>query len=408
MAYRYESFAKTFAEPPTVLVLLALGDYGSRMLAGIQAHAGSAGWRLQTVEYVRRRASRYSLSRSPAGETVADLIDFWHPSGIVVQSLHPPVGFRQDDFPGLPVVFLDRTPDTLPAGTACVCSDPESVARAAALELLRPGTGDLAFVPWFHNQAWSRERGEAFARLVAMNGKRLHVFRHPAGAAAERRLADHLAPWVAALPRPCGVFAANDQMAEGVLAACHKAGIAVPDEISVVGVDDNVGVCENTKPTLSSRGLAFEGGGRMAAELLGLLMEGRTPASVVRRYGALGLTRRESSRFLTVADAAVRRALEFIRLHACEGIGPRDAVKAMGLSRTQADVRFRAAVLHTLLDEIHRVRLDRAKELAARGVSPAAIADLCGYSSLADLHRVFRQRAGMTLKEWVQGRTRSV
>ena len=395
-------------EPPTVLVLLALGDYGSRMLAGVQAHAHDAGWRLQTVEYVRRRASRYSLSRSPAGESVADLIDFWHPSGIVVQSLHPPVGFRQDDFPGLPVVFLDRTPDTLPAGAACVYGDPEDVARVAARELMQPAVGDLGFVPWFRDQAWSRERGEAFARLVAMNGKRLHVFRHPAGAAAERRLADHLAPWVASLPKPCGIFAVNDQIAEGVLAACLKAGVAVPDEIAVVGVDDNVGVCENTTPTLSSVGLDFEGGGRAAGRLLGELMAGRAPSKVVRLFGALGLTRRESSLSLTVPDAAVRRALEFIRLHACDGIGPRDAVKAMGLSRTQADVRFRAAVRHTLLDEIHHVRLERAKELAARGVAPAAIADECGYSSLADLHRVFRQRIGMTMKEWVQGRTTSV
>ena len=387
---------------PTVLVLLARGDFASCMLTGIQAHAHEAGWRLQTIEYVRRRASRYSLSRSPAGESVADLIDFWHPSGVIVHSLHPPVGFRQDDFPGRPVVFLDRTPDTLPEGTACVYCDPESVTRAAALELMQPGFDDFAFVPWFHDQAWSRWRGDAFARLVAMNGKRLHVFRHPAGAAAERNLADHLAPWVASLPKPCGVFAVNDQIAEGVLAACLMAGIAVPDELAVVGIDDNVGVCENTKPTLSSVRLDFEGSGRAAGALLGKLMAGRTPSTAVRLFGALGLTRRESSLSLSVPDAAVRKALEFIRLHACEGIGPRDVVRAMGISRTQADLRFRAAVRHTLLDEVHLVRLARAKELVARGVAPAAIADMCGYSSLADLQRVFRRRVGKTMRAWAK------
>ena len=387
---------------PTVLVLIALGDYASSMLAGIQAHAHEAGWRLQTIEYVRRRASRYSLSRSPTGESVADLIDFWHPSGIIVHCLHPPVGFRQDDFPGLPVVFLDRTPDTLPEGTACVHCDPESVTRTAALELMQPGFNDFAFVPWFHDQAWSRWRGDVFARLVAMNGKRLHVFRHPANAADKRHLADYLAPWVASLPKPCGVFAVNDQIAEGVLAACLMEGIAVPDEIAVVGVDDNVGVCENTNPTLSSVGLDFEGGGRAACALLGKLMAGRTPSPAVRLFGALRLTRRESSLSLSVPDAAVRKALEFIRLHACEGIGPRDVVRAMGISRTQADLRFRAAVRHTLLDEVHLVRLAHAKELVACGVAPAAIADMCGYSSLADLQRVFRRRVGKTMRAWAK------
>jgi LacI family transcriptional regulator len=121
-----------------------------------------------------------------------------------------------------------------------------------------------------------------------------------------------------------------------------------------------------------------------------------------RVFGATRLTRRASSRILPVPDAAVRKALEFIRLHACEGIGPRDVVKAMGISRTQADLRFRAAVRHTLLDEIHLVRLARAKELVARGIAPAAVADRCGYSSLADLQRVFRRRVGMTMRAWAR------
>ena len=397
-----------FAAPPTVLVLLHLGDYGSRMLAGLQAFAREAGWRLQTVEYSHSPRDHYRLTRSPAGESVADLLDFWKPGGCIVQCVPPHNALQPGDFPGIPVVFLDRTPDTLPEGAVCVSSDAASVVRAASHELLQTGFADFAYVPWPGDDAWSRRRGEEFEKLVVMNGKRLHVFRYPSRRVSLDRLAEQLAPWVASLPKPCGVFAANDQIAEGVLVACGMRGIAVPDEVAVVGVDDNEGVCENTIPTLTSVRMDFEGGGRAAGEALAAMIARGVWTGESRFFGAAKLTRRESSRVLTVPDAAVRTALEYIRLHACEEIGPRDVVKAMGLSRTQADVRFRAAVRHTLLDEIHRVRLEHAKELAVRGVAPAAIADECGYSSLADLHRVFRHRVGMTLREWTRGRTLTV
>ena len=386
----------------TILVLLLPGDYGSRMLAGIREYANAVGWHLQTIEYSNDRKSRYRLTRTPMGDSVADLLRFWRPSGCIVLCVPPPTALQPEDFPGVPVVFLDRTPDTLPDGTVCVSCDAASITRAASHELLQTGFADFAYVPWPSDDAWSRQRGEAFAKLVAMNGKRLHVFRYPSRRVSLDRLAELLSPWVKALPKPCGVFAANDQIAEGVLVACSMLGISVPDEMAVVGVDDNKGICESTIPTLTSVRLDFEGGGYAAADTLAKMIANGVRTGENRIFGAAGLTRRESSRILPVPDGAVRKALEFIRLHACEGIGPRDVVRAMGISRTQADLRFRAAVRHTLLDEVHLVRLARAKELVARGVAPAAVADMCGYSSLADLQRVFRRRVGKTMRAWAK------
>ena len=392
----------TDTRQPTVLVLLIPGDYGSRVLVGIRQYAASAGWHLQPVEYSNDLKSRYLLTRTPTGDSVADLLRFWRPSGCIVLCVPQPTSFQPEDFPGIPVVFHDRSPDTLPAGTVCVSCDAASITRAASHELMQTGFADFAYVPWPGDIAWSRQRGEEFAKLVAMNGKRLHVFRYPSRRISLDRLAELLSPWVEALPKPCGVFAASDQIAEGVLVACGMKGVSVPDEIAVVGVDDNEGICESTIPTLTSVRMNVEGGGRAAAEALADMIAKDVRTGESRVFGAAGLTRRESSRILPVPDAAVRKALEFIRLHACEGIGPRDVVRAMGISRTQADVRFRAAVRHTLLDEVHLVRLARVKELVARGVAPAAVADMCGYSSLADLQRVFRRRVGKTMREWAK------
>jgi LacI family transcriptional regulator len=108
---------------------------------------------------------------------------------------------------------------------------------------------------------------------------------------------------------------------------------------------------------------------------------------------------RASSRF--ARDRRVARAQEFIRLGACgEGFGPRDVVRAMGLSRTQADVVFRAATGHTILDEIHAVRIARAKELLAQGQRADIVAAECGYASDDDFRRDFRRRLGTTPRKW--------
>ena len=392
----------TDTRQPTILVLLFPGGYATRKLDGIREYANAVGWHLQTIEYSNDRKSRYRLTRAPMGESIADLLRFWRPSGCIVLSVPPPAALQPEDFPGIPVVFLDRMPDTLPDGAVCVSCDAASITRAASHELLQTGFDDFAYVPWPRDEAWSRQRGEAFATVVAMNGKRLHVFRYPSRRVSLDRLAELLSPWIEALPKPCGVFAANDQIAEGVLVACSMKGVSVPDEIAVVGVDDNEGVCECTIPTLTSVRMDFEGSGRAAAEALAKMIAQGVQTGENRVFGAAGLTRRASSRILPVPDAAVRKALEFIRLHACEGIGPRDVVRAMGISRTQADLRFRAAVRHTLLDEVHLVRLARVKELISRGIAPAAVADMCGYSSLADLQRVFRNRVGTTLRAWAK------
>ena len=108
---------------------------------------------------------------------------------------------------------------------------------------------------------------------------------------------------------------------------------------------------------------------------------------------------RASTRF--VRDRRVAQSLEFIRLHACtEKFGPRDVVREMGVSRALADRLFRSVLGHTLLEEIHAVRLARAKVLLSAGTQPDLVAAECGYASYDDFRRVFRRRVGTTARQW--------
>lgn len=390
----------------TILVLLPCGsDWSNQLFAGVQKYARTANWHLQKVEYSALNKGGYRLYRSPAefGQelNVAELLKFWNPDGCIASysnlahDLLSPANFKN-----CPVVFLDRL---IPVGklrAACVCSDDELIAKLAAKELLMTGYGDFAYVPYLIDYPWSRDRGKAFSKFVQMNGKRFHSFRYPDRRECPDSLIGMLSPWIRTLPKPCGVFAANDTIAEAVLLACSSNAITVPDEIAVVGVDDVVHLCENSRPTLSSVHRNLVNAGFIAAETLEELMEAKN-GSVPSRTFAAGLVRRKSSCIVKGNDRRVAKAVEYIRCHACDGIGPRQVVREMGISRTLADQSFRTARGHTILDEIHAIRLGHVKDLLARDIAPSVIAGRCGYSSLVDLRRVFKARLGMTMREYV-------
>jgi AraC-like DNA-binding protein len=113
--------------------------------------------------------------------------------------------------------------------------------------------------------------------------------------------------------------------------------------------------------------------------------------------------RRDSSRLAWQRDRRVARAEEWIRLHACdEGVGPRDVVRAMGVSRTTADRLFRAVSDRTILGQIQSARIERAKERLRAGASADIVAVECGFASTLDFRRVFRRLVGMPVVAWTK------
>lgn len=389
----------------TVLVFLSsTGNFAMRRQAGIWRTARARGWRLHTLIYSMRPGGGYRLHRSPAGGSVAEVLDFWRPDGCIVDCCGGRDAIPGREFRKTPTVFLDPPSQVGKKDRAVVFSDESSIARVAGEELIRSGFGDLAWVPWPGRSAWSRERGRAFAAFAEASGRRFHAFSHPRGALETERMSQNLLPWLRGLPKPVGVFAANDAAAEAVLVACASLGIHVPDKVGVIGADDLEYICENTSPTLSSIQRDFVGAGVEAATLLGDLMDAPEKTFTSRQYGALRVVRRESTRFEKMRNWRVAKALEFIRLHACSGIGPKDVAKAMFISRPMADDAFRKEMGSTILAQIHAVRLDTAKDMLLRGLRPDIVAQECGYSSTNDFRRVFKHRLGTTIGKWLKER----
>lgn len=390
------------ASPVVLLFRGSLCEMSCREFEGMSRFAGEVGWSLQTIEFSSAADTRFH-DKSHRNVDVKALLRFWRPAGCIVECSGRDSTLPVEAFGRVPVVFLDSHPSVAGATRVCVSSDAASIASVAARELLSASFQDYAYVPWPEDTVWSRERGEEFARIVRMNGKNLHVFSGRATISQSIKHSQELSKWCRTLPKPCGVFAANDSIAERVLVACSMAGVSVPGEVTIVGVDDVETITESASVTLSSIRTDNERAGRLAAELLFRWIKGNSRRPESAKFGAIGLVRRESSRRVAGNDARTLRAVEFIRKHACEGIGPAAVAEAIGCSRRLADARFRAATGHTILDEIHSVRLARAKEfLRSPRREISAMPAICGYSSVQDMCRVFKKRIGITMRQYRQ------
>ena len=360
-----------------------------RYANGVCRYARKAGWRVQLIDAARNAPS------------ARQAIDWWRADGCIADWLFMDrMGWTPDVFGNIPTVFIDASRSEPYRSCFSVDHDAADCVRMATDELLALGYGDYAYVGTIVDLDWSAQRCAAFERRMAAVGKRCHVF-HPVPAGGFDMLYRELGPWVASLPRPCGIFAANDKVASRVLNACKLEGIKVPESIAVIGVDDDEMICENAEPTLSSVRPDFERGGFLAAELLDRITKrpNRQPEHLT--YGSEKIVRRNSTRTFKRRDAAVRDAVEWVRLNACKGIAPADVIARVGGSRRSAEMRFRDFSGRSIGEEITAVRLERAKELLSKPLVPIdSIYAECGYSDPTSLRKAFRKTFSQSPREW--------
>ena len=262
--------------PPQVALLLSPSHFSNRqILHGILRYVQShAPWSLDV---------RLGRDDEPARFDEAS----WKFAGVVADRLQPDL-VRLARRHRTPLVLLHDVGAGLPRVAARIVCDNESVARAAAEHLIGRGFTRFAYVGAHGGQKWSVERSVAFAGELARHGFSCAVY---PGSGSERGGADGdsgsepaLGRWLKALEKPVAVFAAYDLRALGVLASCEGAGVAVPDEVAVLGVDNDEVLCETSAPSLSSVALTHEEAGYAAAAALEEAMsaDGRRRAAVRR------------------------------------------------------------------------------------------------------------------------------
>lgn len=243
---------------------------------------------------------------------------------------------------------------------------------------------------------WSKERYAGFEEAVARAGGRRISVCH-----ADYDDADMLSEWLASLPKPAAIFAENDYLARFLLSICADRGFRVPDEYSVIGVDDDPLLCRHTTPSLSSVHPDFPAVGYAAAKLIGEMLAGMTPSPPDNIRGTPTVTERTSTAPASPAGLLVRRAEELIAEQACNDIDAEKIAGRLGVSRRLLDLRFRQHTGTTVRVAIERVRLQRVRMLlTTTRLSLSEIAADCRFSSLSYLERVFHSVEGRTLQSY--------
>ncbi len=293
-----------------------------------------------------------------------------------------------------------------PPGVPTLKVDEWNVSRMAAEHLLERGFHRFAYCG-FAGADFSEQRCRCFVRFLAEQGyevsvygghrRQVRVTSLEAGGLAREA---EVATWLRTLPKPIGLMACNDICGQQILNVCRENGISVPDEVAVIGVDNDVLVCQMALPSLSSVELDGSGAGYAAAEMLDQLMHKRRPIGD-RLFGPLSVVSRQSTDSVATADRDVVAAAQFIRQHAVRGIGVRDVVETVSLSRSTLERRFADTFGHTVRAEIDRVRLNRVKELLARtDWTLRQIATDAGFEHLEPLCRLFKRKTGLTLGQF--------
>ena len=374
-------------------VLIALkmsGIAGQSKLAGVfrylnERYGDRPPWNVRlirtrdelTAETVRQaiaeRTDGFIVSNPDAIDSVSPLAKASTPT--VVMDMH--------------VLPLERRREKI----AFIRNSGDEIGNAAADYLMGQGTArTYAFLHADPVTDWSRARFDAFRRRLNGCGLWCEELHSP-----EQALK---------LKRPAAIFAANDDRAFELLKTLAARRLKVPQNVAVLGVDNDTLICEHAQPSLSSVQPDFEEEGHLAAKTLDAMMDGERLPERTLFVGVKEIVRRDSTSEMSHAGRLVQRALAYIERHALDGIDVGNVVAHMKCSRRLADLRFRELQGRSIRQAIEGRRMDEVRRLLAETRdSIETVAEACGYSRPNHLRNLFKKRFAMTMSEFRRSAT---
>lgn len=375
---------KSFRRPR---VLLAMGWYDYRLHRGIAKYAEEHGWHL-CPDTTKEKIIPWGwegdgiLAWLGAGD---DLAEF------VLQARKPTVDFsyRRRQLP-FPRVLVDHA----------------MVAGLAADHFLQRGLTHFRFYSDTDNWAFE-ENGEAFVKAIEAAGRKCTWLRwqrspkYTRGRFQWRHKRRWLAEELRSAPKPLGIFAANDDHAVEVLEACEDVGLQVPEQVSIVGVDNSLLGVDAMHTPISSIDTNLELVGYRGAALLDELMRGKPAPKEPIRVPPHGLIARKSSDLIAINHPGVAKSLRFLLQHCHEPIGVDDLARAASMSRRALHQAFVEHLGRPPGAELHRVRIELAKRLLADPTQKLeVIAEQCGYQAANSLWVAFKHATGVSPKDY--------
>lgn len=302
---------------------------------------------------------------------------------------------------GFPVIFAQHSKERY-APFPAIITDSESIGYMAAEHFLDRGFQSFAYCG-FDDFVWSRGRAEYFAERVEQAGFNAELYHQPTSRTERlwRNEQTFIVDWLASLPKPVALMCCNDDRALQVVDACELAGLYVPDDVAVLGVDNDVLVCDLADPPISSIALNTDVAGYEAAGLLDELMRGGKMAGQTVSVRPTHIATRMSTDVLAVTDPEVAAALRFIRRNPTRPVQVDDVVEATNVSRRVLEKRFRAILRRSIYQEIRRFRVNFIIQLlVGTDMSIADIAIRSGFDGVEHIARYFRKGVGLSLREY--------
>ena len=367
--------------------------FAREVIGGIAGYLSSrrTSWELFIEDDFRLRLS--SLAR-------------WQGDGIIAHVDDPAVAEALADSP-VPVVAVGGSyanEADYPANLPYVATDNAKLVNLAYTHLIDVGLRRFALfsLPDGSQHRWALEREKAFRALLQRDKLDVEMFRGEGARSWEEDVAQQVR-WLQRLPKPVGIIAVTDARARQLLQACQLAGIAVPEQVAIIGIDNDPLARMLSCIPLSSVIQGSNEIGRTAARMLHQLLEGTYLECTRILVPPAGLNVFASSSHQPIKNPRVMRARHFIRQYACQGIKGDQVAEYVGVSRSTLETYFQQELACSVHDEILRYKLDAASALLARGdCSVAEVALRCGFTSMQYLFAVFKRELGCSPREYQQ------
>ncbi len=368
------------------LIIETSSNYGRDLLAGI-------------VRYMRMH-DRWSvfLEQRDLFKQPPRWLNKWQGDGIISRATTPRLLDAISDT-GVPFVELtDRKGDV---EFSQIRSDDAAIGKMGAEHLLERGFKRFGYCG-YKGEAWSKRREESFVKTIDQKSSgSCSLYNSTWQGRGARNWEDEqrcIIEWLQTLTPPFAVMACNDIRGRQIIDACSELDLAVPEQVVVVGVDDDELLCRMCSPPLSSVIPNAQAVGFRAAEVLASLMDGKSPASEVQLIEPLGVATRQSTDVVAIDDPDIAAALRYIREYACRGITVAEVVRDNSVSRSTLERQVRKYLGRTPQEEIRFVQIKRARELLiSTDLSAEQIAPLCGFEHPEYLHVVFKRVTGTTI-----------
>ena len=377
------------------LLIESSRGYGRQLLQGIAAYSRLNGpW------------SFFHEERN-LGAPLPKNLKSWRPQGIIAR-LSGETLIRQIRAMGLPTVDLYHEDETV--DIPGVIPDQEALVRVAVDHFLDLGFRHFAYCG-FPGILFSDLRAASFQQIVASRGfpadvyccRQLSAGTNLASVEAHvMRRSGELAIWLRGLPKPAALLACNDMRGQQVVTVCNEIGVVVPDEVAVLGIDNDDVQCELCDPALSSVNPNIARIGYEAAALMDRMIAGEAPPRTRILVHPCGVIVRRSTDTLAIPDRDAAEAIRFAREHACDpGIEIEDIFASQSTSRATFNRWFRKWLGRSPREEINRIRLNRIKDLLASTALPLEeIAHRCGIQHVESMCRMVKRTTGRTPREF--------